>query len=142
MRNPIDIVHSMEVADGVCRVRPRGELTFVDTVDLISRLIGYCRERKIEGLLFNATGLVGVSIPNLVDRFLMAEEWAQKAQSMVSVVLVVHAEYIHPEKFGVKAARDLGLMLDVYTSETEALEWLMRTAGQASPETRGDAHEA
>lgn len=43
---------------------------------------------------------------------------------MVTVVLVVHAEYIHPEKFAVKVARDLGLTCDVYASEDEALKWL------------------
>jgi hypothetical protein len=78
--------------------------------------------------MINATGLTGIPIPNLVDRFLMVEEWAQRAQSMVVVALVVHAEYIHPEKFGVKVARDLGLMADVYTAEDEALTWLASTA--------------
>jgi len=124
MRKPINILDSLEIVDGICRVRPVGESTLVEAVDLISRVISYCRERKIAKLMVNGTGLVGIPIPNLVDRFLMAEEWAQKAQSMVIVVLVVHAEYIHPEKFGVKVARDLGLMLDVYTSEDEALKWL------------------
>jgi uncharacterized protein (DUF2384 family) len=124
MRKPINILDFLEVFDDICRIRPRGECTLVGAVDLINRGIGYCRERKIARLMFNGTGLVGIPIPNLVDRFLMAEEWAQKAQGMVVVVLVVHAEYIHPEKFGVKVARDFGLTCDVYASEDEALEWL------------------
>jgi hypothetical protein len=124
MRTPINILDFLEVVDGVCRIRPRGECNLVGAVELINRGIGYCRERKIPRLMFNATGLVGVPIPNLVDRFLMAEEWAQKAQGTVVVALVEHAEYIHPEKFAVKVARDLGLTCEVYTSEDEALKWL------------------
>ena len=33
-------------------------------------------------------------------------------------------EYIHPEKFGVKAALDFGLVCDVYASEGAARTWL------------------
>ena len=44
---------------------------------------------------------------------------------MVLVVLVVHAEYIHPEKFGVRVAADFGLVADIYTSETDAFKWLL-----------------
>lgn len=124
MRKTINILHFLEIVDGICRIRPRGECSLVGAVELINRGLDYCRERKIPRLMFNVTGLVGVPIPNLVDRFLMAEEWAQKAQGMVTVVLVVHAEYIHPEKFAVKVARDLGLTCDVYASEDEALKWL------------------
>jgi hypothetical protein len=43
---------------------------------------------------------------------------------MVAVVLVVHAEYIHPEKFGMQVAAHFGLKSDVYSSETDALRWL------------------
>ena len=75
-------------------------------------------------LLVNATGLVGLPIPSLVDRFLMVEMWAQEAEGMVAVVMVVQAEYIDPKKFGVKVAADFGLVADVHTSETDAFKWL------------------
>ena len=86
--------------------------------------IEYCRERDVAKLLFNGTGLRGIPVPSLVDRFLMVEEWATAAQSMVTVSLVINAEYIHPEKFGVVLARSLGLTCDVHTSEDDALRWL------------------
>jgi hypothetical protein len=38
--------------------------------------------------------------------------------------MVVHAEYIHPQKFGVVVAADFGLTCDVHTSESDALRWL------------------
>ena len=121
----------LEVVEGICRFHPRGECSLVEAVDLIGSAIGYCRERRIAKLLVNATGLVGMSVPGLVDRFLMVEEWAQKASGFVIVVLVVDAQYIHPEKFGVKVAADFGLMCDVYDSEPHALKWVSSAAPPA-----------
>ena len=116
----------LEVVDGICEVRPRGECSLVEAVETVTSAIAYCRDRGIPKLLVDGTGLVGVPIPSLVDRFLMVEEWAQEAQSMVVVALVVPAEYIHPQKFGIRVAADFGLVADVYTSETDALRWLAR----------------
>ena len=115
-----------EIVDGICQIRIRGEYSLVEVVNAVTGAIAYCRDRGIPKLLVDGTGIAGVPIPSLVDRFLMAEEWALEAKSMVVVVLVVHAKYIHPQKFGVKVAADFGLVLDVYTSEREALEWLSR----------------
>jgi hypothetical protein len=122
------MLEHLEVVEGICQFRPRGECSLVEAVGLINRAIAHCRDQRIAKLLVNGTGLVGVSVPSLVDRFLMVEEWAQKAKGIVIVVLVIQAEYIHPEKFGVKVAADFGLMSDVYTSETDALKWLLSVA--------------
>ena len=116
----------LEIVDSICEVRPRGECSLVEAVEIVTNAIAYCRDRGIPKLLVDGTGLVGVPIPSLVDRFLMVEEWAQEAQSMVVVALVVPAEYIHPQKFGIRVAADFGLVADVYTSETDALRWLAR----------------
>ena len=119
----------LEVNEGIGQFRPRGESSLVQAVDLINTAIDYCREQGIGRLLVDAKGLVGVPIPSLVDRFLMVEEWAHQAKRMVVVVLVVHPEYIHPEKFGVKVAADFGLIADVYPSEADALKWLSSAGG-------------
>lgn len=120
----MDPLENLEVIDGICRFRPRGERSLVEAVDLVSRAVAYCRRRRVSKLLVNATGLVGLPIPSLVDRFLMVEMWAEEGKGMVAVVLVVHAEYIHPNKFGVKVAADFGLVADVHTSESDAFKWL------------------
>jgi len=118
----------LQIQEGICRFRPTGECTLVEAVEMIANAIAHCRDRRVSRLLVNATGLVGVPIPTLVDRFLMAEEWAHQARSAVVVALVVPTEYIHPKKFGVRVAADFGLVTDVYTSETDALKWLARYA--------------
>ncbi len=114
----------LEVGEGICQFRPCGECSLVDAVDLITGAIAYCRDQSIDKLLVDVTGLVGVAIPSLVDRFLMVEEWAREGKGVVVVAMVARAEYIHPKKFGVKVAADFGLVLDVYTSETDAFRWL------------------
>src|SRR4051794_39224633 len=88
----------MTLVDGLCCTRPRGPSSLVNAVDLVKSAIAHCRQGRISRLLFNSTGLTGVPVPTLVDRFLMVEEWASTANSMVIVALVVHAEYIHPQK--------------------------------------------
>ena len=118
-----------EVSEGICRFRLRGESSLIEAVELITSSIAYCRNHGIAKLLVDGTGLVGVPIPSLVDRFLMVEEWAHAGQSLVVAALVVHAEYIHPEKFGVQVAADLGWICDVFTAEEDAMKWLSSNPG-------------
>jgi hypothetical protein len=120
----MNMADHLEVREGICEFRPRGESSLVEAVELITRAIAYCRDRRIDKLLVVTTGLVGVSIPTLVDRFLMVEEWAQTAKGMVVGAIVASPEYVHPEKFGVRVAADLGWVADVFTSEADALRWL------------------
>ena len=115
---------SLETRDGICRLHPRGESSLVETVNLISCAIASCRNRTIAKLLVNVTALAGVSVPSIVDRFLMMEEWAQESKGMVLVALVVQPELVHPQKFGVEVAEHFGLTAQVFTSDTEALDWL------------------
>jgi hypothetical protein len=124
----------VEVLDGYCRFNPRGAVSLVEAVALVSRAIAFCRDKKIPKLLVNVTGLTEFSAPNLVDRYLMVEEWAREARGVVVVAMVAAPELIHPEKFGVRVAADHGLRGDVFTSESEALEWLLaESQGDADP---------
>jgi hypothetical protein len=114
----------LEVKAGIGEFRPRGECALVEAVDLITEAIAYCGNGRIDKLLVVTTGLVRVSIPTLVDRFLMVEEWARKSNGVVVVAMVASPEYIHPQKFGVTVAADFGLVADIFTSESDALRWL------------------
>jgi hypothetical protein len=114
----------LEVRQGMCQFRPRGKSSLVEVVDLITEAVAFCRDRRINKLLVAPDGLTGVSIPTLVDRFLMVEAWAQAGKGMVVAAIVAHGEYIHPQKFGVKVAADFGLVVDVFTTEADAVKWL------------------
>ena len=115
----------VEVVDGVGRFRPSGRYSLVEAVDLVSQAIAHCRSCGVDRLLVDATAMTELPIPTLVERFLMVEDWAHEAKSKVTVSMVVHAEYIHPQKFGVKVAERFGLVCDVHTSQADALHWLM-----------------
>jgi hypothetical protein len=118
------ILEPQETRDGLCRYRPHGQYSLVEAVELVSAAIAYCRERGVGKLLIDTRGLAGVPIPTLVDRFLMVEEWAAESGGTVVVVMVTSPQYIHPRKFGVKAAAHFGLICDVFTSEEDASQWL------------------
>ena len=121
----------LEVRHGLCTYRPRGEFSLVEVMDLVSRAIAYCRDRHVNMLLIDVTGLAGVPIPTLVDRFLMIEDWAEKAKGTVVVAMVAPSDYIHPRKFGVTAGAHFGLSCDIYSSEDDALKWLLKSATHA-----------
>lgn len=122
--SPSQRLAPLEVVNAVATYRPRGDYSLVEAVELVSNAIAYCRDGGIAKLMIDGTGLIGISIPTLVDRFLMVEEWAQESGGTVVVVLVTLPEYIHPERFGVKVAAHFGLACDVYTSEEAAWKWL------------------
>ena len=95
-----------------------------EPITLVTSAIAHCRDRRVTKLLIDVTGLVGVAIPSLIDRFLMVEEWAQEGRGVVAAAMVARPEYIHPRKFGVRVAADFGMVAEVFTSGADALQWL------------------
>jgi hypothetical protein len=122
----------MEVVDGIGRCRPIGRYSLVEAVDLVSQAIAQCRRGGVDRLLVDATGFLDLPVPTLVERFLMVEDWANEADGKVTVSMVVRAEFIDPQKFGVKVADRFGLVCDVHTSPEAALHWL--THGHGVPD--------
>ena len=117
---PVNPTETVDVVDGIGWCRPRGPYSLVDAVDLVSRTIAHCRTAGIEHLLVDATGIVGLPVPTLVERFLMVEDWAHEGAGWVTVAMVVDDVYIHPQKFGVKVAERFGLVCDVFTTHRRA----------------------
>jgi hypothetical protein len=54
----------------------------------------------------------------------MATEWASIARGL-RLAVVARAELIDPERFGITVARNRGLSANVFTSEAEAIDWLL-----------------
>ena len=77
----------LEIHNGWGIYRPRGQFSLVDAVDLVTRAIAHCRESEANKLLVDATGFIDLPIPTLLDRFLMVEDWAQEARSVVVVAM-------------------------------------------------------
>jgi hypothetical protein len=122
----------MTCHNGLCTFRPRGSYSLVEAVDIVSSAIAYCRKQGVNMLIVDATGLVDLPVPSLLERFLMIEDWASEAAGTVIVAMVIPADYIDPRKFGVKVAQQFGLVMDVYTSEEDALAWLSQASSNTA----------
>ena len=119
------IAEHLEVTERYCRLRVQGVVPLVEAVERVTQAIAFCRDHNIPKLLVDVTRLAELPALTLVDRFLMVEDWAHEAKGIVIVAMAVRPEHIHPEKFGVMLAADKGLRSDVFTSESEAREWLV-----------------
>src|ERR1700680_3732248 len=121
----MNIAECLEVTESHYRFLHPNTVSMVESVELMTRAIAFCRGLKIRKLWVDASGLTQLTLPTLVDRFLMVEDWAQAASGMVIVAMIWPPKSIHPQKFGIRVAADLGLMGDVFTSKDEAMAWLL-----------------
>lgn len=129
MNQPVKVNGSIEVVGDCAYYRPAGKLTLEEAVELVDQTIASVRDQRIPKLLFNACSLVGFRPPSLPERYFAARRFAATSQSRVQVAIVLRAEMIDPEKFGVLVARNSGLNADVFAEEEQALAWL-----QGNPE--------
>jgi hypothetical protein len=106
--------------------RPAGQVVLSEAIELISEAIAFARDHQIEKILVDSTQLTGFAVPNTSARFWMVERFVKAAKSVVKVALLARTEMIDPDRFGVTLARNLGLQTDVFESEAEALEWLLK----------------
>jgi len=116
--------YRFEIIDDVAVVRLVGDHRFAAASKLVSSMLAEALRRRHDKLLVVATELTGFDPPGLAARHEMMREWAHAAQALVRCAMVVRPEFIDPEKFGVLAARNLGLMADVFETEADALAWL------------------
>ena len=121
----MNIPHYLEIGEDYARFAPRGNATLVEVAELVSEAVTFCRENRIERLLADVTGLLGFASPTLIDRFLLAEEWADAARGAVILALLLKPEHIHPRNFGLVVANDKGLVTETFTTQEEAHAWLM-----------------
>ena len=104
--------------------RPTAEVILAEAVKMVDRAIAYCRENAIAGLLLDIRGLSGFGPPSVFDRFSFSRQWAETGAGHVVVATIAPAEMIDPDKIGVTVAVNRGLESEVFTSESEAVEWL------------------
>lgn len=108
--------------DGTVRVR--GATTFQEAVNLGTAVMNLARERGVRRLLMDLVHLQPDHIPSLAERYFMARDWAAAGAGAIKLAMVVRRELIDPQKFSVLAARNAGLVGDVFTEEQPAREWL------------------
>ena len=104
---------------------------------MVDQAIAFARDHRIPKLLINCTKLIGFPSPTLPQRYFMVHGWAKTAQSLVQVAMVIRAEMIDPERFGITVAHNAGLKADVYPTEPEALAWLLHPPERKVPASGG-----
>jgi len=121
---------SVENSRGI--FRPSGTISFDKAVLLITDAIGFANARQIVELLVDSTGLTGFPSPDTFQRFFAVAAWSNAARGGLRLVFVARAEMIDPQKFGVTAAANRGLLCEIFTTESEAHAWLDATKPEAT----------
>jgi hypothetical protein len=114
------------MVDDIGVFQPVGEVDVSEAVAMVTAAISSARAQGIRKLLIVGTSLTGFDSPGLGSRYFFVHEWAEAAQGLVRVALVLEAELLDREKFGVLVALNAGFSCDAFTDETEAVAWLRR----------------
>ena len=117
----------LEVAEGIGYYRLSGSLGLQQSVQAIVEAIVAAREQGLRAVLVNLLEAQGFNPPSVTEWHCMVRAWAEAAQGMLRVAMVAPPSLIDPDKFGVIAAANFGLVGDVFNSEAEALDWLGET---------------
>lgn len=112
--------------DGYLRLSMRLECSLAEAVDRVDSVIRYCREHDVKRLLVDIRKLTGFPSPTVIERYNMNARWAASAGSAVKMVMVAPAAIIDPEKIGVTVAQNRSFNAEIFASEQEALNWLLR----------------
>lgn len=105
-------------------VRVRGETSFREATGIGTAVMTLAREQGVRALLMDLLQLRIERYPSLGERYFMVRDWAAAGGGVIRLAMVVRRELIDPQKFGVLAARNAGLIGDVFTEEEPARAWL------------------
>jgi hypothetical protein len=115
----------LKIAEGYARLQLESEPALEEREAVRAQGIAYCREKRIQRLLVNGLQTAGIDVPSVIDRYWAMQEWGERSEWSVSVAVVMPQEHIDPEKVGVLFAENAKCKVDAFTSEPEALKWLL-----------------
>jgi hypothetical protein len=115
---------NFEFLEGYVTFRPSAHGSFSEAVSIIATSLSTATLLRVDRFLVDATGLTGFPSPNHWQRFWMATEWADITRGL-RLAVVAREELIDPDRFGVVVARNRALLANVFTSEEEAVAWLL-----------------
>ena len=126
----MDVPANFDLADGYAFYHPAGQLSIERGTRLVVSAIRYAREQGIKLLLIDVTGITGLPLPTMLERFRLGEEAARAAQSAVKVAMVAWPEMFDPHSFGVVVAQNRGLTGRVFADRIQALAWLLAVGSE------------
>ena len=116
---------SLQIFERYAHYRPQQHVSWSEGTELLDKAVAFCREQGVHALLIDTRGLSGFKSPDTVDRYFFARQLAWGSAGEIKIALIAAPELIDPERFGVAVARIRGLAVEVFTSEAEALGWLL-----------------
>jgi hypothetical protein len=79
----------------------------------------------LKRLLIDATAPIGVESPSVVDCYEIVTQWVLIAKG-IKIAFATRPEMLEPTDFGITVVANRGLQINAFTSEAEALAWLVR----------------
>ena len=119
-----------EVMEGYCCYRLSGHGRLAEAASKVIEVITFAREQGMRNLLVDTTGWTGHASPDTLERYNVAQAFAEAARSAVKLAMVVRPEMMDPNKFEVTVAKNRWLVGNVFDSEKDALAWLLDPAAR------------
>ena len=117
--------NSLEVIDGIGHFRLSGEWRFQQAVQAVTAAITQADQLGLARLMLVTIEATGFGPPSIADRHSMVREWAHASMGHIRIAMVVPPAFIDPERFGIVAAGNFGMHGNVFSSEPDALAWLL-----------------
>ena len=104
-------------------LRLSGEVGFEQAIALVADAIRRAAASGERILLVDAR-TVGFPAPSIAERHRFLRGWAEVSNGKVRIALIARPAFIDPDRFGVVAAANFGLVAEVFDCEIEACAWL------------------
>jgi hypothetical protein len=117
---------NFEIIKDYCCYRLKGDGSLAEAASKVIEVLTYCRNNGKRKLLIDTTNWTGHDSPGTLERYTFATAFAEAARAAVKVAMVVRPEMMDSEKFEVTVATNRGLQGNIFDSEKDALDWLLR----------------
>jgi hypothetical protein len=120
-----NLTETFEVRNGYAFVQLAGRVALEQAAAAVDRAFHAARNRGCLRLLVDAHQLTGFPSPSLAERYFIVRGWAIIANGQVELALVLQPHLIDSDRFGMVVAANAGLRANVFSSQLEALDWLL-----------------
>jgi hypothetical protein len=120
-----NLAERFEERKGYALAHISGIATLEQATAAVDRALHRARTQGIRRLLVDVCDLSGFPSPSLADRYFISRGWAAIASGQVELAVAMQPHLIDPDRFGVMVATNEGMRANVFSSQIEALEWLL-----------------
>jgi hypothetical protein len=106
------------------RVSLNGRFEPEQALDLATAALAAAVDQKVGGLVLNLKDLFLTRIMSVLECYSIGEHLARAGRGLDKVAFVTSEECVEPHPFLFTVARNRGLRVATFLSESEALDWL------------------